>query len=71
MAYLRAQTLRENRQPADPVALRLFQDLQTAEHGKNRSCTPRQKADYQQREREAWKHLIRYLTTLERPEQML
>jgi hypothetical protein len=46
--------LRHDQQSADVVVIRLFRDLHNAEA--------------QQNEREVWLHLIRYLSTLERPD---
>jgi hypothetical protein len=62
--YLR-EHLRPDLQSADPVVVRLFNDLQLAEwtrqHNRKRS------KDANQLEREAWDYLLTYLTTLERP----
>jgi hypothetical protein len=54
-AYLRA-CLRHDLQPADLVTRNLISELQQAHARKD-----------QQQEQQAWRNLIKYLTTLERP----
>jgi len=62
--YLRSR-LRPDQQPADPVVLRLFRDLQLAEWTRHHNRKRTKEAN--QFEREAWDYLLTYLTTLERP----
>jgi hypothetical protein len=61
----RKPDLRPDLHPADPVVVRLFNDVQlaawTRQHNRKRT------KDADQFEREAWDYLLTYLTTLERP----
>jgi hypothetical protein len=52
-------------QPADVVVTRLFSDLQLAEYA--RTYTPEKAEVAKSFERQAWRYLISYLLTLERP----
>jgi hypothetical protein len=59
------ERLQQNQQPADPVVVRLFNDLQLAEW--TRHYNRKRTKEANQYEREAWEYLLTYLTTLERP----
>ena len=58
--------LRPDQQPADPVVLRLFADLQLAEW--TRANNRKRTSGANRLERQALGYLIHYLLTLERPD---
>jgi hypothetical protein len=70
--YTQPARLRPDVQPADPVVLRLFEDLQLAEWTRNNNRKEMSTRKRRQRiatfEREAWDWLVHYLLTLERPD---
>ena len=56
---------RQDQQPADPVVVQLFADLQLAKWARANSKSKHEAKAF---ERQAWSYLIRYLATLERPD---